>query len=182
MDESHSTPLAAVMATINQYYSGIEDHCLPVSYKAYIADYDSEDFTVFGMRQQMYQSCTQMGWFRTTDSTNQPFGSLNPLQFFVNMCTDIFGPTVNEAAAEEAIARHNVIHGGLQPQVTNALFTYGHADSARSLSVRQVLGTDTVVVEVPDATWAEFNQPHPTDSLALSEIKQKIIVIVSSWA
>lgn len=49
-----------------------------------------------------YQTCTQTGYFQTTDSPTQPFGTLVPLAYFLQLCHDSYGldmtnlPRVNE--------------------------------------------------------------------------------------
>lgn len=42
-------------------------------------------------KQWIYQTCAEFGWYRTTDSNNQPFGSSVPVAFYIQLCTDIFG-------------------------------------------------------------------------------------------
>ena len=39
----------------------------------------------------MWQTCVTFGFYQTTDSASQPFGSLVPLKFYTQQCTDIFG-------------------------------------------------------------------------------------------
>ena len=35
-------------------------------------------------RQWMYQTCTEFGFYQTSDSANQPFGKLFPLKYVVS--------------------------------------------------------------------------------------------------
>lgn len=35
-----------------------------------------------------YQTCSEVGWFQTSNSKNQPFGSSFPLELFFQMCSD----------------------------------------------------------------------------------------------
>lgn len=43
-------------------------------------------------RQWFFQTCTQFGWFRTSDnSIFQPFGSSITIDYFLRFCSDVFG-------------------------------------------------------------------------------------------
>lgn len=42
-------------------------------------------------RPWLYQTCTEYGYYQTTKSNYQPFGDTFALEFFVDMCTDLFG-------------------------------------------------------------------------------------------
>lgn len=44
-----------------------------------------------GFRQWSYQVCSQMGWFHTSASPDQPFGNLFPADVFHQACYDVFG-------------------------------------------------------------------------------------------
>lgn len=91
----NSTPseaIAAVMQNINGGY------CLVVDYEAFIR-YESQieantTFAYSGIRQTTYQLCTQLGWFSTSESPDQPFGSFFPLAFYTNICVRLFGEEV----------------------------------------------------------------------------------------
>lgn len=42
-------------------------------------------------RQWLYQTCSAFGWYQTSNSKNQPFGSNFPAELWLNYCQDIFG-------------------------------------------------------------------------------------------
>lgn len=45
----------------------------------------------FAFRPWYYQTCSEFGWYQTTDSEHQPFGSNSPVEFYLKLCRDIFG-------------------------------------------------------------------------------------------
>lgn len=45
----------------------------------------------FAFRPWYYQTCSEFGWYQTTDSEAQPFGSKSPVEFYLKLCQDIFG-------------------------------------------------------------------------------------------
>lgn len=42
-------------------------------------------------RQWFYQTCTEYGWYQTSGSEIQPFGSSFPVDLYLQLCRDIFG-------------------------------------------------------------------------------------------
>lgn len=45
----------------------------------------------FAFRPWYYQTCSEFGWYQTTDSEKQPFGKNSPVEFYLKLCRDIFG-------------------------------------------------------------------------------------------
>lgn len=41
-------------------------------------------------RQWIYQTCAEYGWFQTSTSDYQPFGSSFPLELFIQTCVDLY--------------------------------------------------------------------------------------------
>lgn len=44
-----------------------------------------------GYRQWFFQLCSEFGWFRTTASPYQPFGSRVTLDFYLTFCNEVYG-------------------------------------------------------------------------------------------
>lgn len=42
-------------------------------------------------RQWFFQTCREFGWFRTTGSTYQPFGSSITIDYYLKFCIEVFG-------------------------------------------------------------------------------------------
>jgi len=42
-------------------------------------------------RQWTYQTCTEFGFFQTSNQNDHVFGNKFPAEFFIDMCSDIFG-------------------------------------------------------------------------------------------
>lgn len=43
------------------------------------------------MRQWIYQTCSEFGWYQTSGSDDQPFGSGFPVDLYVRMCNNAYG-------------------------------------------------------------------------------------------
>lgn len=90
------------------YYGQYDGYCLG-SYADYVEEYSdttlTDDacayskvpenidnfFSDIVARQWTYQTCTEYGFFQTTNSEKQPFGGTLSLEFFFQMCLDLFG-------------------------------------------------------------------------------------------
>lgn len=67
--------------------------CADMSYQNNLKTYRNVDWNAEAnrqMRQWIYQTCTEFAWFQTSSSTNQIFGSLYPLEYFVQLCKDLY--------------------------------------------------------------------------------------------
>lgn len=70
------------------------ENCIDASYVTNRVAMGESDWSAqavsTGARQWHYQACNEMGWFPTSNSPNQPFGSKFPLELNIQMCMDIF--------------------------------------------------------------------------------------------
>jgi pimeloyl-ACP methyl ester carboxylesterase len=90
MENQANTPLENYAAVSNFFLSLGNQTCLDTSYKNSVAGLmNLTDFG--GGRSWTYQTCTQTGYFQTTDAPTQPFGDLVPLKYYTQLCVDAFG-------------------------------------------------------------------------------------------
>lgn len=72
----------------------IDKGCNSLTYEYFVEAYKRSDenstFITFGDRQFLYQKCSSLGWYPTSSSVYQPFGSGFSTELFYNMCKDIF--------------------------------------------------------------------------------------------
>ena len=62
------------------------------------------------------------------DQVHHPYSDQFPVEYFIDMCTDIFGPKFSRAMIEDAMAATNVEYGGQWLAVTNVVFVQGSID------------------------------------------------------
>lgn len=68
------------------------ESCISLDYESDIEGLKEINTTMaFNFRPWFYQTCSEFGWYQTTDSKNQPFGKLSPVEFYVDLCKDVFG-------------------------------------------------------------------------------------------
>jgi hypothetical protein len=92
-----------------------------------------------GERQWLYQTCTEFGYYQTTDSDGQPFGNAVTISFLEKLyCKAVFNIDV-PSGVDAAVAKTNDNYGGKDvnkpKQPTNLLFINGSIDPWHPLSV-----------------------------------------------
>lgn len=91
-DDEFETPAEAVAAVVMYL---LEAECIDVDYDRIIeADRQTgwDDTAVAGgFRQYTYMACTQFGWYHSSGSRFQPYGSSFPVEFIFQACEDVFG-------------------------------------------------------------------------------------------
>lgn len=69
--------------------------CISVNYKKDIVHLQNDDWSSTAsksnIRQWFYQTCTEFGWYQTSASEKQPFGTNFPIDLYLNLCKDMFG-------------------------------------------------------------------------------------------
>lgn len=130
-----------------------------------------------GMRSWTYQTCSEFGYYQTTDSENQPFGDLVPIQFYLDMCRDVFGfdfpPRIDET---------NINYGGKNPIGSNVLFVNGGIDPWHSLSITENLSDSITAIVIPLGSHCENMSPAgPNSPPLMAEAQQKTYTHILEW-
>ncbi|XP_022130346.2 putative serine protease K12H4.7 [Pieris rapae] len=117
-----------------------------------------------------YQTCTEFGYYQTTTSDSQPFGKTVPLDFFIKMCRNVYGPDFDEDRVDKGVDTTNKMYGGLSPNVTRVVFVNGDMDPWSRLGILEDLSYEAPATVIHRAS-------HCTDLLpdvpgATEEIKE----------
>lgn len=85
-------PVASVGNWVRSQFSG--QPCVDASYSSFITLYEIDQWntasTSGAMRQWIYQTCNEFGWFQTSTSEDQIFGSSFPPQLNVDICLALY--------------------------------------------------------------------------------------------
>lgn len=118
--------------------------CFSMSFQELVDFFSEPEWSSFGVitgrRQYLYLACREFGWFTTTDSAEQPFGSNINISYYVELCRQAFGDDITADIILANTERTNERFGGSEPNITNAFFTNGGLDPHRSINVRQNIG------------------------------------------
>lgn len=64
--------------------------CLNTEYSNFVRIFRNESLLANPMRRWIWQTCSEFGWYQTSASQNQPFGTSCPVERYFSMCRDLF--------------------------------------------------------------------------------------------
>ena len=133
-------------------------------------------------RQWVFQTCSQFAYFQTTDSFNQPFGSLFPLKFFLQQCLDIYGPKFTPETIEGAVEWTNTYYGAreIASSATNIVFPNGSIDPWHALGITSTTSKTVEAIFINGtAHCANMYPPRDSDLEELKDARIKITTLIS---
>jgi pimeloyl-ACP methyl ester carboxylesterase len=113
--------------------------CVDHEYQVLINELKGSTWTSFfvqgGTRQWLYQTCSEFGYYQTTDSKNQPFGFSTFVAKYLEdiYCNQPFGITSQDVAKN--VAETNKRYGGRTPNATKVFLFNGSIDPWHTLSI-----------------------------------------------
>ncbi|KAL6442248.1 hypothetical protein ACFW04_002486 [Cataglyphis niger] len=162
------------------------DVCLDVNYNNFVEKYRdiswNSSVIQSSMRQWYHQTCTEYGYYQTTSSDKSIFGTLFPLSFYIDMCTDLYGDYFNDKILDSRVRRTNIMYGGQLPDLTNVIFTNGDIDPWHSLSVLENLNTFSPAIVIKGSSHCrDIYSDEVTDLEDLKKARARIREIISKW-
>lgn len=173
------------MAALAKWVTRFVTTCFNFSYKEGIAYYSNINWNHGAndaMRQWMYQTCAEYGWYQTSASEAQVFGSGFPVEFYVQSCIDQYSGVFDHPRLDANIERTNVIFGAMNPAVTNVFFTQGQLDPWRPMGIQEDLNENAPAVVIPLASHcADFGSISDSDSPEMRAAKERILELIKQW-
>nr|XP_031840442.1 putative serine protease K12H4.7 [Nomia melanderi] len=160
------------------------DDCLSSDYNEFVREYTKESWEAQPniMRQWQYQTCTEYGYYQTTSSKKSIFGSLFPLSFFTDMCTDLYGNHFDSDFLNTRVRRTNLMYGGLRPDLRNVIFTNGDIDPWHALSVLKDLNRFSPSILINGSSHcSDLKENKSTDVPDLVQARARVQAIIGSW-
>lgn len=108
-----------------------ENQCMTFNYAEYIKKFNNITWGSEAnrqMRQWTYQTCAEFAWFQTSTSRDQIFGNNYPVDYFFQICNDLFDYSFNKNLIEYNVKRTNIRYAGFAPDLTQVIFTNGGLD------------------------------------------------------
>ncbi|EDS32097.1 prolylcarboxypeptidase [Culex quinquefasciatus] len=184
-DSDESTDLQTLASWVNATFSYFE--CLPFDFESTVEahsvlDIDSIENRYLGLRQRVYQFCTEFGWFLTADSDDQPFGYRVTMYFFLNFCKATYGDWVTAEVVADGVHLTNMHFGGQDPRIANVLFINGGLDPVRDISITEYHAPRASAIVIPDYFGsADINSISGFNSPEMLEAKHQIHEHIISW-
>jgi len=134
-----------------------------------------------GIRQWVYQTCFEFGYFQTTDGANQPFGNLVPLSYYTDLCRDVYGLEFVPSRIDDT----NTYYGGHSIPAngpTNILFVNGEIDPWHSLGITWDISPTLLHILIDDTAHCANVLPNdPSDPADLRAARQLTSKIIGTW-
>lgn len=132
-------------------------------------------------RQWTYQTCTEFGYFQTTDSKQSSlFSDTTPLSYFTDICTEVFG--IKSEDVSSAVDHTNTFYGGRNVTGTNIVFPNGSIDPWHALSIVQDIGSTVKALLIHGtAHCANMYPPRDSDPEELTEARTTISKLLGQW-
>ncbi|XP_062136951.1 putative serine protease K12H4.7 [Drosophila sulfurigaster albostrigata] len=153
--------------------------CLDYKYDKMVADmknvsWDSE--TAKGMRQWIYQTCTEFGFYQTSENKSDTFGDRFGVDFFIRQCMDVFSDRMDSKYLDQVVAQTNKYYGALKPETTQVLYVHGSIDPWHALGLYVSANTKTPTIYIEGtAHCANMYEPSSSDPPQLKEARNKIL-------
>ena len=134
------------------------------------------------VRQWTYQTCTEFGYYQTTDSAKQPFGDLITLASQIKTCSEVYGLSPDQV--NSAVFATNKHYGGrdnIPRNATNIVFPNGSIDPWHALGVLESTGSLVAVFINGTAHCANMYPPSPKDLPGLVKARAIITATIQDW-
>merc|ERR1711892_1488714 len=98
-DESLGEPMDRLAAVNDIMLNLGQEECLDHTYESFLGQLTETSWSGEGVgwRQWIWQTCTEFGWYQTTNQESGVYGHTLPLEFFEQWCQDAFGPEFTHA-------------------------------------------------------------------------------------
>merc|ERR1719228_1966874 len=183
-DETIGDPIAR-LATVNDIMLGSEeDACLDNTYASFLAQLSDTEWSAGGVgwRQWIWQTCTEFGWYQTTNQDSGVYGHTLPLDFFEQWCQDAFGEEFTHEMMEKSIAASNIEYGGFEPSVNNVVFVHGSIDPWHAMGVLEDLHEGASSIYITGTSHcADMYADAASDPEELTAARLRIGGLVKGW-
>lgn len=186
VNESLGTPVKRYSLVNEKILEAYNKKCLDYKYDKLITDLGQVDWhceaAENGGRQWVYQTCMEFGFYQTSSLTAEVFGDQFPLVFFIQQCSDIFGPRYNAKQVMRGVKRTNTIYGGLQLQAARVVYVHGSVDPWHALGITRTIRLDSPAIYIRGtAHCADMYASSPSDPPQLVAARRKISDLIGQW-
>lgn len=163
-----------------------QDICVDVSYKDVTSLLRGISWNspaaISTMRQWYHQTCTEYGYHQTSSSEKSIFGTLFPVDYYINLCFDLYGDYYNKKILDSRVRRTNIMYGGQLPDLQNVIFTNGDIDPWHSLSVLQSLNAFSPAILINGSSHCrDMYSDVATDPDDLKKARATVRSIIGKW-
>jgi hypothetical protein len=162
------------------------EQCVYNSYSGFIEFMQNTGFNQESSddRSWIWQTCTEFGYYQTTEGNNIIFGSVLPIDYYVTQwCSAIYGSQITNATVYAAIDSTNAYYGGTSAfTATNVVLPNGDVDPWHALGLlnSNIPSSPSILIE-GTAHCADMYPPGANDKPGLIAARLAIESNVTSW-
>jgi len=183
-DESLGEPMNRLAALNDVLLGPDQEMCLDHTYNSFLSLLTDVSWTGEGVgwRQWIWQTCTEFGWYQTTNQESGVYGHTLPLEFFEQWCQDAFGPEFTHEMMEKSVAASNIEYGGYEPSVSNVVFVQGSIDPWHAMGVLEDLHEGAPSIYITGTSHcADMYPDKSSDPEELTAARLRIGGLVKGW-
>ncbi|XP_050530554.1 putative serine protease K12H4.7 [Daktulosphaira vitifoliae] len=185
IDESRHSPLDGYAAVNSKFLSVNNLSCTDYTYDNFIRNYRNVSWnseSAAGGRQWTYQTCTEFGFYQTSNQEEHVFGNKFPIDFFIDMCSDIYGKKYNAELLSKGIKRTNMMYGELNIKENRVIYVHGSVDPWHALGITETKIPNTAAIYINGtAHCANMYPPASTDLPQLTKARITIRAFLNEW-
>jgi pimeloyl-ACP methyl ester carboxylesterase len=176
-NSSYSSPVNAWAAFIVQSNAYSNASCTPTSYHKQIKEMQVTRGVNSASRSWYWQTCSEFGYYQTAESTNQPFSPRITLQYFLGICTDVYGFPMTPN-----IDATNSNYGGSNLQSSRIVLPNGSVDPWHTLGVLQQPNLQEHPILINGtAHVADLYPPRSSDLPQLTQTRTIELNFIARW-
>ncbi|KAG7471076.1 hypothetical protein MATL_G00120580 [Megalops atlanticus] len=183
-DASLGDPYNRYAAVARLMQKTFSQKCLDASYTNYLRDMRNTSWSgpaSGGGRQWVYQTCTEFGFYQSTDSPNQPFSGF-PLPYHLKQCGDMYDPSLTKSTVADAVLQTNEYYGGYNIHTTRIVFPNGSIDPWHALGITQDISDDLPAVFIHGTAHCANMYPARSQDLPqLALARDHVYLLLQKW-
>jgi len=183
-DEASGTPLERFSQLNTVILNMFGSECLDHQYSSYLEMLKDTSYGPggVGMRQWIYQTCTEFGWYQTSNQEGHPYGNGFPIEFMEQWCTDAYGPDFGHNMLERVVAATNTQYGGKNPNVDKVVFVHGSIDPWHAMGVLEDISAAAPAIYINGTSHcADMYPDQQGDPPGLTQARIRIGEFVAQW-
>ncbi|XP_014672876.1 PREDICTED: putative serine protease K12H4.7 isoform X2 [Priapulus caudatus] len=185
VNETLGAPMLRYAAVNNLLLKVHNETCQDFKYDKFIKEQQNVTWPEeggVGERPWMYQTCTEFGWYQSSDYVHHPFGHRFPINFWTQQCVDVFGPNFNMELLQRAVSRTNDDYGGFGIKVTKVVFPNGSIDPWHRMGIVERPGDESHAIFIKGtAHCANMYPASESDPKELVEAREQIKNLIAEW-
>ncbi|XP_014248181.2 putative serine protease K12H4.7 [Cimex lectularius] len=183
VDRGLGEPLDRYAAVNKMMLAATKSECLNFTYSQQLEELKNTVWNhTQAARQWIYQTCTEFGFYQTSSSPDELFGSNIPLSYFTKQCQNIFGPEINEQVLNNGIMRTNIMYGDVHLKTTRVLFVHGSIDPWHALGITVSNKPKIQAIYINGtAHCANMYPSSPKDPPQLTKARVHIVNQIGDW-